>query len=252
MHNKIKFIIGAIFIPILLSGCNEIDNEGVSLISTYSEEISTSGTTKCETTTPIVSRSLIPTDITSITTTTGNCVESSEIISDEIVEESIYLNSCADLIEFESVCTTYLEEENTMTGEITYVTYITEDSTYIVQTTTYAYEETTQIYSTITEDERILLCNLVGREYGSDYVPVSEKAKVVATVMNRVKSPDFPDTIYGVVTQKGQFTGYVPYSYYTDKVTESVKESVEYYFSHSDEFGNYLYFYGDGKWNYFS
>lgn len=245
MHNKIKFIIGAIFIPMLLSGCNEIDNEGVSQISTYSEEISTSGTTKCETTTPIVSRSLIPTDTTSITTTTENCVESSEITSYGFVEEVICLNSCLDLIEFESVCTTYLEEENTITGETTYsdVTYTTEVSTY---------KETTQIYNTITEDERILLCNLVGREYGSDYVPVSEKAKVVATVMNRVKSPDFPDTIYEVVTQKGQFTGYVPHSYYTDKVTESVKESVEYYFSHSDEFGNYLYFYGDGKWNYFS
>lgn len=115
-------------------------------------------------------------------------------------------------------------------------------------------EEDTQYEETnycISESERIMLCNLVGREYGSDYVSVEEKAKVVAVVMNRVNSSDFPDTIYEVLTQPNQFTGYIPCESYTYQVTDSVIQAVDYYFSHSYEYGSYLYFEGDGTWNYF-
>lgn len=104
----------------------------------------------------------------------------------------------------------------------------------------------------ITETERILLCNLVGREYGSDYVPVYEKAKVVAVVMNRVNDSRFPNTIYEVLTQPYQFSGYIPNYSYTYQVTDSVVQAVDYYFAHPEEFGSWLYFYGDGTWNYFS
>lgn len=105
---------------------------------------------------------------------------------------------------------------------------------------------------TITESERIMLCNLVGREYGSDYVPIPEKAKVVAVVMNRVNSPLFPNTIYEVLTQPYQFSGYIASDVYSYQVTDSVIESVDYYFSHAEEFGDWLNFEGDGSWNYFS
>jgi hypothetical protein len=104
----------------------------------------------------------------------------------------------------------------------------------------------------ITETERILLCNLVGREYGSDYISVYEKAKVVAVVMNRVNDSRFPNTIYEVLTQPYQFSGYIPNYSYTYQVTDSVVQAVDYYFAHPEEFGNWLYFYGDGTWNYFS
>ena len=60
----------------------------------------------------------------------------------------------------------------------------------------------------ITEEERILLCNVVGNEYGADFVPTAEKAKVVAVVMNRVYSELYPNTIYEVLTQPYQFSGY--------------------------------------------
>ncbi len=69
------------------------------------------------------------------------------------------------------------------------------------------YEDTSCL--PITESERVMLCNLVGREYGSDYVPITEKAKVVAVVMNRVNSPLFPITIYEVLTPPYQFSGYL-------------------------------------------
>lgn len=104
----------------------------------------------------------------------------------------------------------------------------------------------------ITESERVMLCNLVGREYGSDYVPTAEKAKVVAVVMNRVNSPLFPNTICEVLTQPYQFPGYLVSYEYSYQVTDSVIEAVDYYFAHTEEFGDWLNFEGDGYWNYFS
>ena len=103
----------------------------------------------------------------------------------------------------------------------------------------------------ISDYERILLCNVVAREYGSDWVSIYDKACVVACVMNRVNSPQFPGTIEGVLTQPNQFSGYYACNYEWSNVTDSVRESVDYYFNHQDEFGNYLYFYGDGTRNYF-
>lgn len=104
----------------------------------------------------------------------------------------------------------------------------------------------------ITELERVMLCNLVGREYGSDYVPIPEKAKVVAVVMNRVNSSLFPNTIYEVLTQPYQFSGYIASDEYSYQVTDSVIEAVDYYFAHTEEFGEWLYFEGNGYLNYFS
>lgn len=124
--------------------------------------------------------------------------------------------------------------------------------TRILETTAVETYAETENYLPITESERIMLCNLVGREYGSDYVPTAEKAKVVAVVMNRVISPQFPNTIYEVLTQPYQFSGYIPSDSYTYQVTESVIESVDYYFAHTEEFGNYTFFEGNGTWNYFS
>ena len=106
----------------------------------------------------------------------------------------------------------------------------------------------------ITEEERILICNLVGREYGAAWVPIEEKAKVVACVMNRVhagSAAGYRDTVYGVLTQKGQFPGYLPNNTFTKRVIPSVVDAVDYYFMHQDSFGNIKSFTGDGKYNHF-
>lgn len=103
----------------------------------------------------------------------------------------------------------------------------------------------------ITEYERVLLCNVVANEYGSDWVSVYDKAMVVACVMNRVNNPQFPNTIEGVLTQPYQFSGYWASSSYYSTVTDSCIAAVDYYFAHTDEFGSYLYFEGDGYRNYF-
>ena len=81
-------------------------------------------------------------------------------------------------------------------------------------------------------------------EYGSDWIPVYEKAKVVNGVMNRVYDSRFPDTIYDVLTQSGQFPGF--YTYGTYYMSDSIIASVDYYFAHTDEFDNSNSWYADG------
>ena len=119
------------------------------------------------------------------------------------------------------------------------------------------YEQTSNL--PITDYERILLRNVVASEYGSDYhgdggAPVTpyERACVVAVVMNRVNSPNFPNTIEGVLTQPRQFSGYYACNYEWETVTDNVRAGVDYYFEHPDEFGDWLSFEGDGRYNYFS
>lgn len=96
----------------------------------------------------------------------------------------------------------------------------------------------------LTEEEIILLRKIVSYEYGSDWVPVYEKAKVVNGVMNRVYDSRFPDTIYDVLTQSGQFPGF--YTYGTYYMSDSIIASVDYYFAHTEEFDNSNSWYADG------
>ena len=100
-----------------------------------------------------------------------------------------------------------------------------------------------------------MLCNVVAQEYGADYVDIPEKAKVVEVIMNRVYSESYPNTIYDVLTQPGQFSGinsYLTGEYFTSNVTDSVKSAVNYYFENTALFQDgYLSFSGDGYWNYF-
>lgn len=107
----------------------------------------------------------------------------------------------------------------------------------------------------ITDAEYIMLCNVVGHEYGADWISEYDKALVVEVVMNRVRSPKFPNTIYGVLTQKNQFSGmktYINLGTFSRKVTKSVKAAVDLYFAEPERFNHgYLYFEGDGKRNYF-
>lgn len=108
----------------------------------------------------------------------------------------------------------------------------------------------------VSDSDYVLLCNAVAHEAGSDNITIENKAKVVEVIMNRVDSPSFPDTVYGVITQKSQFSGsssYANLSTYTSKVTQNVKSAVDLYFEDPSEFDHgYLYFYGDGSQNHFS
>lgn len=107
----------------------------------------------------------------------------------------------------------------------------------------------------ITDVERIYLCNVVGTEYGSDWVPLYDKACVVATIMNRVHDGGWTNgrenTIYNVLTAPYQYNPDYAVPYYRSNVTQSCIDAVEYYFQHQEEFPHYTSFCGDGRYNYF-
>lgn len=100
----------------------------------------------------------------------------------------------------------------------------------------------------ISNDDRELLAQIVWHEAGSDWIDIYDKAMVAAGVMNRVNDSRFPSTVYKVLTQAGQFTGFIPY---TCVPTQSCYDAVDYYFNNIDSFGNYNSWYGNGYSNTF-
>ena len=71
-------------------------------------------------------------------------------------------------------------------------------------------EEVTYCELPITEQEFILLCNVVSHEAGSSWISEYERSCIVACVMNRVYDSRFPNTIDEVVHQPNQMFD-VPY-----------------------------------------
>lgn len=151
--------------------------------------------------------------------------------------------------------TTTVQENIVQTEPIEYeYEYEYESDNIIIEETESSPTESSPVvesYLPITEYERILLCNIVANEAGSDWISIYDKASVVACVMNRVNSASFPNSIEGVLTQSYQFSGYYASSYYYSTVTDACIEAVDYYFNNPNEFGSWLYFEGNGTNNYF-
>ena len=101
----------------------------------------------------------------------------------------------------------------------------------------------------LTDYDIILLRKIVSSEYGSDWVPVEEKARVVAGVMNRVYDPRFPNTVYDVLVAPNQFSGFNPNADYY--MSDSIIAAVDYYFQHPGEFDGCNSWWGDGQYNHF-
>ena len=151
--------------------------------------------------------------------------------------------------------TTNLTTSTTTVSTTTTTQQVTENQTTTIPTETVPVEfdsfvEVDSVYP-ITEYERILLCNIVANEAGSDWISIYDKACVVACVMNRIDDSRFPNSIEEVLTQPYQFSGYYASDCYYPTVTDACIQAVDYYFEHSNEFGNYLYFEGNGKQNVF-
>lgn len=105
-----------------------------------------------------------------------------------------------------------------------------------------------QVTSGIGDYDRTLLAEIVHHEAGSDWISQYNKAKVAAGVINRVNDSRFPSTVYGVLTQKGQFSGYWPGC---TAPTQDDYDAVDYYFSHTSEFNSDNSWWGDGYQNHF-
>lgn len=101
---------------------------------------------------------------------------------------------------------------------------------------------------TVADYDRQLLAEIVWHEAGSSWISQYNKAKVAAGVMNRVNDSRFPSTVYGVLTQRGQFTGYWPGCC---SPTQDCYDAVDYYFNHTDEFNSDNSWWGDGRQNHF-
>lgn len=101
---------------------------------------------------------------------------------------------------------------------------------------------------TVADYDRQLLAEIVWHEAGSSWISQYNKAKVAAGVMNRVNDSRFPGTVYDVLTQRGQFTGYWPGCC---SPTQACYDAVDYYFQHTDEFNSDNSWWGDGRQNHF-
>ena len=102
----------------------------------------------------------------------------------------------------------------------------------------------------LTEYEVMLLRKLVSSEYGADWVPVEEKAKIVASIMNRVRNSG--SNISDVIATACEPWGFNRnYNYY---MSDSIIAAVDYYFANKDTvFANWTAtsWYGNGRVNTF-
>lgn len=101
---------------------------------------------------------------------------------------------------------------------------------------------------TVADYDRQLLAEIVWHEAGSSWISQYNKAKVAAGVMNRVTDSRFPSTVYDVLTQRGQFTGYWPGCC---SPTQACYDAVDYYFNNISEFNSDNSWWGDGYQNHF-
>ena len=232
-----------------------------SSIKTNNTEISLCTTTFKDTTTTVKSKTS-NVDTTSMTTdiSTSNITAETSEVSDNITDiATTELNCEFEYTTLELYIENNYETETTCVYEMyePKVIYESEEvvieENYDIEYSEYNGETTSDNY--LTDYEYIMLCNAVAYEAGSDWIPTSEKAKVAEVIMNRVASLDFPDTIYDVLTQEGQFVGvwnYVTLTDYSYKATEDVKSAVNMALESGYTNHGYLFFEGDGTQNYFT
>lgn len=115
-------------------------------------------------------------------------------------------------------------------------------------------EQKVENSTSISDSDYILLCNAVAHEAGSNWISTSEKAKVAEVILNRVNSGLYPDSVYSVLTQRGQFTGassYVNLGDFSGKVSDDVKAAVDMALDVDYNNHGYAGFWGDGSQNHF-
>lgn len=97
---------------------------------------------------------------------------------------------------------------------------------------------------TFAEDDRTLLANLIYCEAGGE--PYDGKVAVGAVVINRVLCSQYPDTIVGVIYQKGQFepvgTGRLALALASNKATASCYQAADEAMSGYTNVGQCVYF----------
>ncbi len=197
--------------------------------TTTTESETTTTTTTAETETTTTTTTTMTTTTTAATTTTTAATAAAIAASPVLMQESVST---------EAPVTASTAPQTTQSSE-----------------TAATSTEPARTERPITDAEYIMICNVVGHEYGANWISEYDKALIVEVIMNRVNSPQFPDTVYGVLMQRGQFPGLsrlVNQGYFSSQVTDSVKKAVDLYFADPSQFRHgYLFYTGDGYRNYF-
>lgn len=104
----------------------------------------------------------------------------------------------------------------------------------------------------ISEQDRILIGNVISHEAGSTWISEYERVCIVAAIMSRVADSRFPNTVDGVLHQSGQFFD-VPYYRvdYSGIGFEPIDRAIDAYFNGEYNCGNINSWSGDGSHNYF-
>lgn len=104
----------------------------------------------------------------------------------------------------------------------------------------------------ISEQDRVLIGNVISHEAGSAWIGEYERVCIVAAIMNRVADSRFPNTVDGVLHQSGQFFD-VPYYRvdYSGIGFEPMDRAIDAYFNGEYSCGNINSWSGDGLHNYF-
>lgn len=153
-----------------------------------------------------------------------------------------------------TVATTETSNISTTATETTIVEKTTINTTEAINTST---ETDSSSITSITEDEYILLCKLVANEYGG-MSDVTERAKIVAAVMNQVERSG--DSIETCIYRSCVPWGFNPNKdYYYGIYYGDMADAVEYYITNGTSgFYNSGYWvdgadswWGDGKYNHF-
>ena len=79
--------------------------------------------------------------------------------------------------------------------------------------------------TTFTEQESLVLQKIAVAEAGIE--GIGGMAFVMQTVINRMESEDFPDTIYDVISESGEFSTFSNGSYEKAEPTENSKKALE-------------------------
>lgn len=102
--------------------------------------------------------------------------------------------------------------------------------------------------SYIDDYSRQLLAEITWHEAGCSWIGIYDKARIVSGVMNRVYDDRFPNTVYDVLVQENQLSGYYPGCC---APTSECYDAVDYYFANQGQFDGCNSWYGNGKENIF-
>lgn len=206
-------------------------------------------------TTTAVTTEIVTTEVTTVVRNAPTLAAAPPVVTEPVTEAPAEEYSYED----EYIEPVYEEEQETYVEPVTEPEPVAEAPTEASQSVVDSVEDSYAVDSfntlPISNEDFIILCNAVGHEAGCNWISEYDKAKVVEVIMNRVNSPLYPNTIYGVLTQANQFSGstaYVNLGTYASYVSESVKNAVRLYFEEPESFTEgYIGFYGDGVRNYF-